>query len=390
MLREFPRVTATLLIVLAAVAAPLDAQRRDDKKNAESGMNPAQRQELLPVFRLVDEVMKGTAPGTYTVPAVAKEPATAPQPVAAPGDVPLTWRNDFLKAQGDLIYVPFSVTIEPGRLAAPSVAAYLRVAPKGSTGLPTPAAPPEPERGRRDRNRDAKEQKEQKEQPSYPFEDVYFTDLRATAGQPLKLTRAFAVPAGSYDVYVALRERAAGGSPADAPIKIAVLKQELTIPNFHADELQTSSLILADKIEQLSAPLPAEAQKERPYVLGDAEITPAVDAKFKKTEELQVIFQVYGARFGDDKKPDITVEYLFHQKDGAGEKLFNKTPPQTFNAQSLPPNFDPAAGHQIVAGQAIPLTTFPEGDFRLEIKITDNKASKSLSREVLFSVVPAS
>ena len=70
--------------------------------------------------------------------------------------------------------------------------------------------------------------------------------------------------------------------------------------------------------------------------------------------------------------------------------MFNKTPPQAFNAQSLPPNFDPSAGHQIVAGQAVPLASFPEGDFRLEIKVTDNKTSKSLTREVLFSVVPAS
>jgi hypothetical protein len=38
----------------------------------------------------------------------------------------------------------------------------------------------------------------------------------------------------------------------------------------------------------------------------------------------------------------------------------------------------------------IPLASFPEGDFRLEIKVTDNKAQKTLQREVLFTVVPAS
>ncbi len=173
-------------------------------------------------------------------------------------------------------------------------------------------------------------------------------------------------------------------------MKVAVLKQELAVPNFHGEELQTSSVIVADKIEQLTAPLAPEAQKERPYVLGDAEIVPAPDLKFKKTEELSVIFQVYGVKIGDDKRPDLTVDYVFLQKDGSGEKAFNKTPPQAFNAQTLPPNFDPSAGHQIVGGQAVPLASFPEGDFRLEIKITDNKACKSLTREVLFSVVPAS
>jgi hypothetical protein len=369
------RAGSAFLILSVALGVGLSAQRRDDKKPADSGLNPAQRQELAPLFRLVDDVMKGTAPGTYLVPsATAKEPA-APQPQAAPADVPIAFRNDFLKAQNQLIYVPFTVQIEPGKLASPSVAAYLRVAPKGSAPVPPPAS---------DKDRKSKDA------PSYPFEDVYFTDLRATAGQPLKLTRAFAVVAGTYDVYVAVRERPQSGASADAPVKVALLKQELTVPNFHADELQTSSVIVADKIDQLSAPLAPEAQKERPYVLGDSEIVPAQDLKFKKTEELQVIFQVYGAKLGDDKKPDLTVDYVFHQKDGTGEKMFNKTPPQVFNAQSLPPNFDAAAGHQIVAGQAIPLASFPEGDFRLEIKVTDNKTSKSLTREVLFTVVPAS
>ncbi len=98
--------------------------------------------------------------------------------------------------------------------------------------------------------------------------------------------------------------RAPGGAAAIAPVKVAVLKQELTVPNYHSDELQTSSIIVAEKIEQLTAPLPPEAASERPYVLGEAEIVPAADLKFKKTEEISVVFQVYGVKFGEDKRPD--------------------------------------------------------------------------------------
>jgi hypothetical protein len=374
MLRTFSRMLPVLLAFVVAVAAAPLAQKKDEKKPADGGLSAAQRQELLPLFRLVDQVMKGTAPGTYLVPPPPKDgkdkgkegeaAAAAPQP--APAEVPITWRNDFLKAQNQQIFVPFTVQVEPGKIGS-SVAGYLRVAPKGSQGLTPPAQGEKPQ--------------------TYPFEDVYFTELRATPGQPLKLTRAFAVPAGSYDVYVALRERSGA---ADAPIKVAVHKQDLVVPDYHGAELQTSSIIVAEKIEQLSSPLAPEAQKERPYVLGDNEIVPVPDMKFKKTEELQVIFQIYGATLGEDKKPDVSVEYIFHQKDGTGEKPFNKTAPQAFTAQTLPPNFDPAQGHQLVAGQAVPLASFPEGDFRLEIKITDNKAQKNLSKDVLFSVVPAS
>jgi len=224
--------------------------------------------------------------------------------------------------------------------------------------------------------------------PAYPFEDVYFTELRSSgAGQPVRLTRAFAVAPGTYDVYIALRERPGSGTTADAPVKVVLLKQEVVVPNYHTDELQTSSVLVADKIEPLTAPIAPEAMKERPYVLGDSEITPAADLKFKKSEELQLVFQIYGARLGaDTKKPDVSVDYVFYQKEAAGEKMFNRTPTQTLDDKSLPKNFDPEMGHQLMTGQGVPLLSFPEGDYRLEIKITDKPSGKTITQNVNFSV----
>jgi hypothetical protein len=370
-------VLAALAVAVASVSGPSAlAQRKDDKeKKPAEGLTAAQRAEAAPLARLADEVMKGAAPGTYLV--TGRDPAsrdakdakdTPSQP--APDTVPLTWREDFLKAQQGLIFVPFTVGVEPGKMAS-SVAAYLRVAPKGSTGLPAPAAG--------------------EKAPTYPFEDVYFTELRSPgAGLPLRLTRAFAVAPGTYDVYVALRERPSG-TAAEGPVKVALLKQEVVVPNFHTDELQTSSVLIADKIEPLTAPIAPEAMKERPYVLGDSEITPAADLNFKKSEELQLVFQIYGARLGaDTKKPDVSVDYVFFQKEAAGEKMFNRTPTQTLDDKSLPKNFDPEMGHQLMTGQGVPLQSFPEGAYRLEIKITDNKAQKSVTRDVLFTVLAAS
>ena len=100
-------------------------------------------------------------------------------------------------------------------------------------------------------------------------------------------------------------------------------------------------------------------------------------------------------------KPDVVVEYNFCQvaagaeppKPGepckAGEKFFNKTNPQNLNAQTLPPGFDLAQGHQLQSGQAVPLASFPEGQYRLEIKVTDKLANKTLTRDVNFSVNPS-
>ena len=52
----------------------------------------------------------------------------------------------------------------------------------------------------------------------------------------------------------------------------------------------------------------------------------------------------------------------------------------------FPAEFDFAAGHQLQSGQAVPLASFPEGDYRLEIKIEDKLAKKTLVRDVNFSV----
>jgi hypothetical protein len=375
---------AAFALIGVLTAPALDAQKKDDKKSQGQGqaqdqskLSDQQRQELTPLVKTIDEVMKTGTPGTFSV--LLKDNAAVLMP--DPATVTLGWKNDFLKATGNQIYVPFTVTIDTGKIGS-SVAGYLRVVPKGMNS----PAPQQKD------NKDKKDSKDAKDQP-YPFEDVIFTELRAAvAGQPQKLTRAFGVPAGDYDVYLALRDRPAGGdkASAEAPVRITVMKQELTVPNFWSNEFTTSSLILADKVEPLSTQLTPEQQRERPYVLGTAEIVPAPDNKFKKTEELGLIFQVYNYQTGSDGKPDVQIEYVFYKREPAGgEKEFNKTEPQKFNAQTIPADFVPNQS-QIVGGQMIPLASFPEGDFRLDIKVIDNKAQKTLQREVLFTVVPSS
>ena len=93
---------------------------------------------------------------------------------------------------------------------------------------------------------------------------------------------------------------------------------------------------------------------------------------------------IYNAKVNESNAPDVTVEYSFYAIQNGAEKFFNKTNPQALNAQTLPPGFDPAAG--MTNGQTVPLASFPEGDYRLEIKITDKLTTKSLTREMKFSV----
>lgn len=343
------RVAALMLCIVGSAAAlgATAAQRQEQRKDR---LSREQRQEVQMLVRLLDDITKG-------------------QP--APSDFTVTWHNDFLKAQEGRTYVPFTLTLEPNAMTTPQASLYLRVVDRAQAA----------------RKEEAEKERKEGKEVLYAFEDVYFVDLKPSEDGKIRLSRAFAVPGGEYEVYILLREWSERRG-RDAKPKTTLFTQALTVPNFYTDELTTSTVILADRVEPLSAPLPPEQQAEHPYTLGTTRIVPAVDSKFTKKEELNIIFLIYNPQV-KGTKPDVTVEYNFHHVLPEGEKYFNRTNPQQFNAQTLPPQFDLTAGHQLVAGQSVPLATFPEGDYRLEIKITDNAAGKSITRDVRFSVVGA-
>ena len=190
-----------------------------------------------------------------------------------------------------------------------------------------------------------------------------------------------------YDVYVVVKEPTPQQKNAP-PLKVSLIKQTVRCPDLWNGELSTSSVFVAQRIDPLPAPLTPQQQVERPYALGTMEIVPAFDTKFTKKAELSTFMLIYNPKTDAQNKPDVTVEYNFYTKpSGRAEKFFNKTNPQSLNAQTLPPAVRFRAGHQLQSGQAVPLASFPEGDYRLEIKVTDKLANKTLTRDVNFTVI---
>ncbi|MCU1385839.1 MAG: hypothetical protein JWL71_4536 [Acidobacteria bacterium] len=350
------------LVVLAGIVSSMGlfAQSKDDKKKDE-----AQKREIQNIVKTVDDLAAG-------------------QPAA--NDLSLTWvREDVLKAQGQKEYVPFTVQIDPSKVSGGTVALYWRVVSKTP---PAAAAAAEP--GKKDDKKDKDKDNNKGRKSDFAYEDISFVPV--TAGQTtMKISRSFTVPGGNYDVYLVAKEPMPEKAPKNAaPAKLSALKQTLTVPDFWNNELATSSVIVAQRIDPLPAPLTPQQQADRPYALGMMEIVPTFETKFTKKSELSTFMLIYNPKVDAANKPDISVEYNFYQKlAGQPEKFFNKTQPQSLNAQTLPPNFDFAAGHQLQSGQAVPLASFPEGDYRLEIKITDKIANKTLTREIGFTVTPS-
>lgn len=352
----------TLSSGVPALARVDPQDRKPDQKQADSAAQ-AQAQEVQNLVRLADSAMTG-------------------QPV--PSDFPIQFQNEFLKAQASRVWVPITLTIDPAKTPAGPLTLYLRVTPRGMTA--PPAAPaPDPKKNEKDKKKDNKQPAAVA--PTYPFEDVSFLEPKPAAGQPLRIVRGFGVPAGSYDLYVVLRERAAAGATPRA----AVLKQPVDVPNYGTGEFTTSSVLLAERIDALPSAVTPEQQSERPYAFGQQEIVVSPDHKFKKSQELIVLFQIYNPTITPEKKFSLEATYTFYRQAPDGEKKFNSTEPQTFTPESMGAGFDPSASEQsIQAGQGIPLQSFPEGTYRLEIKVSDKAANpaKVLTQNVNFTVTP--
>jgi hypothetical protein len=203
-----------------------------------------------------------------------------------------------------------------------------------------------------------------------------------------RIVLGFSAPAGVYGVYAARAETAGRDdtSPTVDPADVRLVVQRVSVPDLWSTPLSTSSVVVAERVE----PLPPTGRPERSeaYVLGAFAIVPAGETDFRQSDELSVIFAIYNQGLTSAGKPDVSVEYRFHRRNGDRTSYYTRTEPQVFNGQTTP-EFDASLGHQLIAGQSIGLGAFPAGAYRLEIEIVDKTRKQTVTRAVDFAVRPS-
>ena len=324
---KFRRLAASLTALLLVAAATSVAQAQEKKK--ERKLSKQEQQDAQTLLKIVDA---GTGPATLTA----------------------TWeQSHFLKSSDGKTFVPFTIKVD----TKSEISLYVRAVAKG-------AAPA------------AKDKKVE-----YPWDDIQFLTPAADG----RFQRALSVAPGEYDLFVAIKEKSTGKK--DEANKTTLLKRDLSVPDFtQAGALKISSVILAENIEA-AAPLDMDAQRANPYSIAGMKITPALEAKYKKTSELDLVFWIYGVAPTANQKPDVQVDYSFYKKGGDKDEYFNKTAPQLLNEKAFPPEFSLAVGHLVTGSLSIPLASFKPGDYRLEIKVTDKAAGgKAITENVIFNV----
>jgi hypothetical protein len=362
---QFRRVLAVGIALTCVLGVmPTSAQQQRNNNQKQPQRSKAEQQDIETLVRLVDGVATG-------------------QP--APTDIPITWEsNHFVKGQGGITYIPYTLLVDRSKMSSRSVAMYVRMVDKKQQP-PQPAPAAAATDGNKNQKNDRGEQPPAPApRPTFAWDNLQFIEMPAEG----TLSRAVALAPGQYDAYIAIKEKGTDQKNAP-PAKIGLLHRELTVPDFNVADLTTSSVILATSVEPQTATLSPTQQEENPYVFGPMKIVPSMNGKFLKSAELQVVFWIYGAAEGAGGKPDVQVEYNFHQRLAEGEKYFNKTAPQQLNAQTLPPEFSVAAGHQLPGSLVVPLASFPSGEYRLEIKVTDKPSGKTVTQNVNFAVLPS-
>lgn len=299
-----------------------------------------------------------------------------------PRGQPLGWFHAFFKGENGNTYIPYTVTIPRSAVSGSTIAMYVFVTPHLSPG----------KGGSRQRPDDPEPAELQAPAgPETAFQAIYFLDADTyRAPDAYRVSRAFTVLAGNYDVYVAVGDMTAAQadskpSPDKTAANVMVIKQEVLVPDLWRTSLSTSTVVVAERVEPLKEAPTVEQQTSNPYLVSGWHIVPAQRTEFQRSDELSVIFLVYNAGLTSARKPDVTIEYTFYRRSGTRETYFVKTPPQLFNASTVP-TFSVEAGHQIIGGQAVPLKSFPEGVYRLEVKVVDKTNGSTVTRDVAFSV----
>jgi len=170
--------------------------------------------------------------------------------------------------------------------------------------------------------------------------------------------RALPLKPGLYKLSLVLRDENSGN--------IGYLDEGIRVPRYDDDKLSSSSLILADLIQQV----PTTQVGTGMFVIGSTKVRPSVQKVFTRDQNLGIYMQVYNlAQDPTTHKPSADIDYSL-TKDG----------------QSLYSSSEKAQTAQVTISKTLPLKTLAPGEYKLEIKVTDNVSKQSVLEPATFQV----
>jgi GWxTD domain-containing protein len=199
-----------------------------------------------------------------------------------------------------------------------------------------------------------------------------FEDSVSTSSTPEELAeakdrksayqRAYALPAGTYKVVVAVTDVVSG--------KKGWRSLPVNVPRYDAEKLSTSTLVLATRLYQTT-----ERDIGGQFIIGDKKVIPNVAGRYKKGQEVGIYMQVYNAGIDQTTlRPSADVEYVLMK---GGKEVFKQA--EDWNGLS-------DSGQRLTLARLLPTAQLPTGDYELKIRIKDRVGNQSLEPSAKFTI----
>jgi GWxTD domain-containing protein len=203
------------------------------------------------------------------------------------------------------------------------------------------------------------------------FEDTISRDFPDTLFQQYVTKQSIyqkSVPLrpGLYKLDIVLKDVQSGN--------VGTISTRLAVPRFKEEDLDTSTLILADDIENVPSGQVGIGQ----FVLGDVKVRPEIKKEFYTNQKMGIYLQIYNIKV-DEKTHKSNVMIHFRVTQGT----------QEIWAHSQTSEDMKQVGDELTIQSLLPLSTFAPGKYKVEITINDQIANVTIIRGEEFTVKPA-
>lgn len=201
------------------------------------------------------------------------------------------------------------------------------------------------------------------------FEDSVTTtataeELSTTRIQKSAYAKAFLLDPGRYKVSIFVRDIESGA---------AGMKQVgFVVPEFPADRLSTSSIVLAAKLENMKG-----GAAVGPFNIGTTKVIPNLTAVYKRNQQVGVYMQIYNAAIDQTTlRPAADAEYVVLKN---GKELSRQMEDWRQINDS---------GQRLTLTRLIDSRSLEPGEYKIEIRIRDHVSGQTITPSATFTIVP--
>ncbi len=152
---------------------------------------------------------------------------------------------------------------------------------------------------------------------------------------------------------------------------VGTLERRLAVPYFEENQLATSTLILADRIERV----PSKDVGRGQFVIGDLKVRPVVGDEFSTQDRMGIYVQIYNLGVNETShKPDARIEYAILRGDQA-----------VFNYAETTTDLN-VSGQQLTLEKVMGLGSLEPGNYKLQITVTDNVTQQTIQPSAEFRI----